>query len=106
MEDCIFCKIIKKEVPSDILNETDNLIAINDINPQADTHILIIPKQHIKDVNVLNDSLWTDIKKLGLELLKEKGITNFRMVTNAGDEAMVRHMHMHLLSGISHDQKI
>ena len=106
MEDCIFCKIVKKEIPSDIINETDNLIAINDNNPQADTHILIIPKQHIRDVNDLNDLLWTDIKKLGLELLKEKGITNFRMTTNAGDEAMVHHMHMHLLSGIPNDQKI
>ena len=106
MEDCVFCKIVKKELPSDKIKETDNLIAINDINPQADTHILIIPKRHIKDVSELDDSLWTEIKKLGLALMREKGITNFRMTTNAGNAADVHHMHMHLLGEISSDQKI
>ncbi len=106
MEDCVFCKIVNEEIPSDKIKETDSLIAINDINPQASTHILIIPKRHIKDVSGLDDLLWTEIKKLGLELMKEKGITNFRMTTNAGDAAAVHHMHMHLLGEISSDKKI
>jgi len=106
MEDCVFCKIIKKEIPSETIKETENLIAIKDIHPQADIHILIIPKNHTTDVNDLEDLVWTDIKKLGLELVKEKGITNFRMTTNAGDAAAVHHMHMHLLGGITSDRKI
>lgn len=106
MEDCVFCKIIKGEIPSDKVKETENLIAINDINPQADVHILIIPKKHIKDINEASDALWTEIKQLGLELMKEKGINNFRMTTNAGDAAVVHHMHMHLLGKISSDRKI
>jgi histidine triad (HIT) family protein len=106
MEDCVFCKIIKKEIPSETIKETKNLIAIKDIHPQADIHILIIPKNHTIDVNDLEDSVWTDIKKLGLELVKEKGITNFRMTTNAGDAAAVHHMHMHLLGEITSDRKI
>jgi len=106
VEDCVFCKIIKEEIPSSKLEETENLLAINDINPQADTHILIIPKNHIKDITELNDSLWAEMKKLGLELVKERGINNFRMTVNAGDAAAVHHMHMHLLGGISEDRKI
>ena len=102
----MFCKIIKKEIPSETIKETENLIAIKDIHPQADIHILIIPKNHTIDVNDLEDSVWTDIKKLGLELVKEKGITNFRMTTNAGDAAVVHHMHMHLLGEITSDRKI
>ena len=102
----MFCKIIKKEIPSETIKETENLIAIKDIHPQADIHILIIPKNHTTDVNDLEDLVWTDIKKLGLELVKEKGITNFRMTTNAGDAAAVHHMHMHLLGGITSDRKI
>jgi len=106
MEDCVFCKIINGEIPSSKLKETKNLLAINDINPQADTHILIIPKTHVRDITGLDDSLWIEIKKLGLELAKEKGINNFRLTTNAGDAALVHHMHMHLLGEVLSDRKI
>ncbi len=106
MENCVFCKIVNGKIPSTILKETDDLLVINDINPQADTHILIFPKRHIKDITELDDSLWVEIKKLGLELARERGINNFRLTTNSGDAAAVHHMHMHLLAEVLADRKI
>jgi histidine triad (HIT) family protein len=88
------------------LRETDSLIAINNINPQANIHILIIPKSHIKDITEVKDPLWVEMKNLGLELAKERGINNFRLTTNVGDAAAVHHMHMHLLGEVSVDRKI
>jgi histidine triad (HIT) family protein len=106
MDDCIFCKIVKGEVPSQKVKETGNLIVIKDINPQADTHLLIIPKEHVKDVTGLSETTWSDIKKVGLDLIRESGINDFRMITNGGKAAAVLHMHMHLLGNISADRKL
>jgi len=106
MEDCVFCKIIKGEIKPEILRESENLIAINDINPQAAVHLLIIPKKHVVDIAQITDPVWVEIKKMGLDLVKERGINNFRLVTNAGDAAVVKHMHMHLLGGVSDDRKL
>ncbi|HBB76566.1 MAG: Histidine triad (HIT) protein [Candidatus Woesebacteria bacterium GW2011_GWF1_40_24] len=106
MKDCVFCKILAGDIASDILRETENLIAINDINPQAGVHILIIPKRHISDIIGADDAIWVEIKKMGLELMKEKGINNFRIVTNAGNAAAVKHMHVHFLGEIVVDRKL
>lgn len=106
MDDCIFCKIIKGEIPAEILRETPNLIAINDVNPQAKIHILVIPKAHIQDVTKTDDLLWVEAKKLGLELMKERGINNFRIVVNAGDAAAVKHLHLHFLGDVDVDRKL
>lgn len=106
MENCIFCKIIKKEIPSTIVYEDEKVLAFKDINPVAPVHVLIIPKLHIKNVMELdeqNAKILEDIhlaaKKIASEMgLSEKG---FRLITNCGEEAgqTVFHLHYHLIGG-------
>ena len=106
MEACIFCKITKKQIPSTIVLEDEKLIAIEDLNPQAPVHILIIPKKHIStQLDCTNE----DTEFLGHMLLTankiaiEKGVSNqgFRISMNTNDWGgqTVFHMHMHLLAG-------
>lgn len=106
MEDCLFCKIIKKEIPADIVFEDDKIVAFRDIKPQAPTHILIIPKKHIPTVMDLQDGdkdivgyIYMIAKKLAdREGIAEKG---FRVVVNCNADAgqEVFHIHFHLLGG-------
>jgi histidine triad (HIT) family protein len=104
--DCIFCKIIKKEIPSKIVYEDENIIGFEDINPQAPVHILIIPKEHIPMINDIRDNhikLIGDMIFVAKKLAKEKGIseTGYRLVFNNGENAgqEVFHIHLHLLGG-------
>jgi histidine triad (HIT) family protein len=106
MEDCIFCKIVKKEVPSDIIKETDNFIVFPDINPQAAIDFLIAPKKHISDIFEMDDPSWIEIKSIAQAIAKEKGFDSFRLVHNAGAAALVPHMHVHLLAGVTKDRKL
>ena len=102
--DNIFLKIIKKEIPAEIVYEDDKAIAFNDISPQAPTHILVIPK---KVITKLSDSDVDDKEILGHLLLVTKKITDendikdFRLVVNNGAEAgqTVFHLHIHILAG-------
>ncbi|MBZ2175737.1 histidine triad nucleotide-binding protein [Schnuerera sp. xch1] len=104
MTDCIFCKIVSKEIPSEIIYEDDKLIAFKDIDPQAPVHIIVIPKKHIKSLNELdqNDStlighIFLTIKELVKQLgIKEKG---YRVVNNCGELGgqTVPHIHFHVL---------
>ena len=102
--DCIFCKIANKEIPSTIVLESDSLVAIKDINPQAPVHILIIPKKHYstllecKEKGLLGDIL-SMANQVALKLgVNEKG---FRVVINTNQEGgqIVFHLHLHLLAG-------
>ncbi|OGM02026.1 hypothetical protein A2115_02480 [Candidatus Woesebacteria bacterium GWA1_41_8] len=106
MEDCIFCKIISREVPSQIEKETDNLLVFKEINPAATVHLLIVPKKHIKDVTEDEGVNWASIGKLATTLAKEKGLKSFRMVHNAGGAAAVPHMHVHFLGEVAKDRKV
>ncbi len=104
MDDCLFCKIIKKEIPSKTVYEDDTLIAFEDIHPQAPVHLLVVPKQHL--VNLCDadakacDSLGHMLLILP-KLAKERGLSDFRTVINSGQEAgqSVFHLHAHLLGG-------
>lgn len=105
MSETIFSKIIKKEIPADIVYEDDLAIAFNDINPQAPTHILVIPK---KPIVRLSEATTEDKDLLGHLLLvvkqvaQEAGLANgYRVVTNSGAEAgqSVDHIHFHVLGG-------
>jgi histidine triad (HIT) family protein len=106
MSDCLFCKIVSKEIPSEIVLETNNIIAFNDINPQAPVHILIIPRKHISTINDLENSdsaLISEMFLVAKELASEKGIAidGYRTVFNcnsAGGQE-VYHIHLHLLGG-------
>ena len=104
MPDCLFCKIIKKEIPSKLAFEDENVYAFHDINPQAPTHLLIVPKKHLAGVVELGEgdkglagALILQAKRLA-ESLKLK---SYRLVFNSGAEAgqSVFHLHLHLLSG-------
>jgi len=102
--DCIFCKIINKEKPSDFVYENDKLIVIKDINPKAPIHLLIIPKKHIHSVNHFEESdkeLIGEMILCAKKIAKEKNLAGYKLLINVGREAgqIVDHIHMHLLSG-------
>lgn len=105
MNDCLFCKIIKGEIPSSKVYEDDMVYAFNDIDPKAPVHILIIPKEHIKsaaEINADNSELVAHIFEVAAKIAEEKELSDgFRIVTNCGDSAgqTVKHLHFHMLSG-------
>ncbi|MFH1656423.1 MAG: histidine triad nucleotide-binding protein [Candidatus Nealsonbacteria bacterium] len=102
MMDCIFCKIINKEIPAEIVYEDDNIIAFNDINPITDVHILIVPKKHIHSVNHIENEDKELIGELFLSAKKiagQKGLKGYKIAVNVGREGgqIVDHLHLHLL---------
>lgn len=104
--ECIFCRIIRKEIPSNIVYEDDNIIAFKDINPQAPVHLLVVPKKHIPnllEVEEKDSFLILEITRVIKELAKTYNIDDkgFRVVINTGDEGgqTVHHLHFHLLGG-------
>lgn len=106
MEDCIFCKISNKELPTEFLYETDDLVVFADIHPSAPVHYLIIPKVHYQNLSDTPDDVWVKIKKMALEIADKEGHKGFRLGNNYGNAAMVKHMHIHYLSGITKTRKI
>jgi histidine triad (HIT) family protein len=106
MTDCLFCKIIEKEIPSDILFQDDRITIFKDINPAAPIHLLVVPNQHIPSVQEMKEddegilgSLFSGAKQAAEELgINESG---FRLIVNNGPDAHqeVFHLHMHLLGG-------
>lgn len=113
MEDCIFCKIIKREIPSNIVYEDDEIIAFNDISPAAPIHILVIPKKHIpslveleKEDELLIGRIYSVINEIAEKQgVKEKG---YRVIVNCGEDGgqEVGHLHFHLLAGTKLGEKI
>jgi len=105
MPDCIFCKIIEKTIPSDILYEDDHLVAFKDIFPKAPIHLLVVPKSHIPSLNELTQKDSELIAHLMLKLpsiAQAQGLTNgYRTVINTGSGGgqEVFHLHIHLLGG-------
>lgn len=103
--DCLFCKIINGEIPSNKVYEDDRVFAFRDIAPQAPTHILIIPKQHIKsaaEIDEINSDVVAHIFEVAAKIAKQEGLDDgFRIVNNCGDIAgqTVKHLHFHLMGG-------
>ncbi|KAB3535344.1 histidine triad nucleotide-binding protein [Alkaliphilus pronyensis] len=106
MSDCIFCKIINRDIPADILYENEKVLAFKDINPQAPLHLLIIPKKHIASATQLDESDYSEIIpeifKAINHLAKEYKVSDkgFRLVNNCGRDGgqTVDHLHFHLLA--------
>jgi histidine triad (HIT) family protein len=103
---CLFCKIIAGEIPSSKVYEDDRLFAFNDINPQAPTHVLVVPKQHIATLNDLtasNDDLVGAMVRTAATIAKDRGHDGpgFRTVFNCNADAgqTVFHIHLHVLGG-------
>ena len=106
MSDCLFCKIIKGEIPAEIVAENDHALAFRDINPQASIHVLIIPKVHIsstRDLNNENIDALSQMALLANEISDSEGIkdSGYRWVINTGNDGgqTVFHIHLHLLGG-------
>ena len=105
MSDCIFCKIIAGEIPSDKLYEDDEILAFRDIAPQAPVHFLVIPKKHIEspsDVIEADDSVVGKMIRIGAKVAAEEGTGDaFRVIFNNGAKAgqVVFHLHLHILGG-------
>jgi histidine triad (HIT) family protein len=104
--DCLFCKIGSHDIDADVVHETDDLVAFRDINPQAPTHVLIIPKNHIESAAVIDDDhggLLVEIFQTASHLANAEGVagSGWRLVTNVGPDAgqTVQHLHFHLLGG-------
>lgn len=106
MSDCLFCRIAEHQVESDVIYEDDDLVAFHDINPQAPTHILIIPRKHIATVNDAGEEDQDLLGKMVLkarDLASEQGIASdgYRLAMNTGSNGgqAVYHIHLHLLGG-------
>jgi len=106
MEECIFCKIANKMIPASIVYEDEQIIAVNDIHPQAPSHILLIPKEHFASLNDLPEEKKDILSELLLkarQIAEEQGIaqSGFRIVLNTQKDSgqEVFHIHFHLLGG-------
>ena len=104
MAGCIFCKVVAGEIPATIVKRQDDLLAFKDINPQAPTHLLVIPTEHIPSLNEANDrELLGAMLAFARDLAREAGIAarGYRVVfnTNADGGQTVAHLHLHLLGG-------
>ena len=113
MNDCIFCRIIKREIPSNIVYEDDDVIAIKDIHPQTPVHVLVMPKRHIPDIisfTQADAAIQSAVNSAIIKTAKISGILNegFRVINNCGESAgqSVLHVHFHLLGGKDLGEKI
>ena len=104
--DCLFCKIIKGEIPANVVDQSEHALAFWDINPQAPVHVLIIPKEHIascRDLNAENIHYLTEMVFLSKDVALKENITKdgYRWVINTGNNGgqTVDHIHLHLIGG-------
>jgi histidine triad (HIT) family protein len=103
---CLFCEIVAGRIPAKMVDQDDQVMAFHDINPQAPTHVLVIPKRHITsllDLTPADDALVGAVVRKGRDLARQAGIAEggFRLVFNCGDDAgySVYHIHLHLVGG-------
>ena len=110
--DCIFCKIIKGEIPSNKVYEDETVLAFHDIAPQMPVHVIIIPKQHIEcaaEINESNSAVVAHIFEVIAKIGKELGLANgYRIINNCGEDGgqTVKHLHFHLLGGEKLGEKL
>ena len=111
MSDCLFCRMVAGEIPADVVHETDRVLAFRDINPQAPTHVLVIPKQHHPTAGALalaDPSLLGEVVVAAHAVAEKEGLVDdggsepgYRIVANTGPQAgqTVHHVHLHVLGG-------
>jgi histidine triad (HIT) family protein len=104
--DCLFCKIVAGDIPADVIYESDTAIAFRDINPQAPTHVLIIPRKHIatiNDIEAVDETLVGSLYSAAREIATAEGFAEegYRVAMNCNEAAgqTVFHIHLHLLGG-------
>jgi len=103
-DNCLFCRIVKGEIPAAKIYEDDEMLAFRDIAPQAPVHFLVIPKRHIEGpgaVSTGDEAMVGRMLRLGAELARKEGVEQFRLVANNGAQAgqSVFHLHVHFLGG-------
>ena len=105
MDECIFCKIINKEIPTEFIYEDDEIVAFNDIHPKAQHHVLIVPRKHIPKISDLNENEQDEIlvgKMLlvARDIAKDKKLNGYNLIFNVGKSAgqIIFHIHLHLMS--------
>ena len=105
MDDCVFCKIIKGEIVADFLHNGKRVVAFADANPSADTHILVVPKQHIETILDINSTdkhkdILAEMIEVAQNMIKDKGIeAQYKLIINGGKNQIVPHIHLHILGG-------
>ena len=106
MSDCLFCKILAGDIPSDKVTETDDVYAFRDIQPVASTHVLVIPRQHIESADTVrpeHGKLLAEMITTAQQIARSEGVeqSGYRLVFNVGDDALnsVPHLHLHVLGG-------
>lgn len=106
VEDCIFCRIAAGELGTTFVEVTDDVVAFDDISPQAPAHVLVIPRRHFESLHELGDAdgdLWTHMLEVVQRVAEQKGIveSGYRVITNAGPDSgqEVPHLHLHVVGG-------
>ena len=106
MTDCLFCKIVASDIPSDIVLDRETVIAFRDIAPAAPVHVLVVPKEHVEDVRAVqpaHGSLLVDMVRAAADVAENEGIaaSGYRLIFNVGRDAgqTVFHLHMHVVGG-------
>jgi histidine triad (HIT) family protein len=103
--DCLFCRIVAKEIPAEVVLDRDDVLAFRDVNPQAPTHVLVVPKQHLPSLEAVgngHEPLLASLVDAVNEIARAEGVDGgFRVVTNVGPAAgqSVDHLHLHVLGG-------
>jgi histidine triad (HIT) family protein len=103
-DDCLFCRIVRKEIPAKLVLENDHVVAFRDIDPKAPTHVLVVPREHVASLNEATDAeMLGRLSLAAAEIAKAEGIADegYRTVinTNRGAGQTVFHVHLHLLGG-------
>jgi len=105
MADCLFCRIVRREIPAQVVSEDDQCLAFRDIAPQAPTHILVIPKAHTSSLEAVGDAAGVvgAMARMAQQVARAEGVavTGYRTVINTGSDGgqTVGHLHLHLLGG-------
>jgi histidine triad (HIT) family protein len=106
MADCIFCNIVEGKIQSKFVYQDSDYIIINDINPRAPVHMLVIPKKHVIDFMESDTGLLNKLLVLLKKIIKEKKVKNYRIVTNGDGAAFIDHFHVHLMGRIAKDRDL
>jgi histidine triad (HIT) family protein len=111
VSDCLFCRMVAGEIPADVVHETERTLAFRDINPQAPTHVLVVPKEHHRNLGALaaaDPDLLGAVVRAAADVARQEGLVadggvepGYRVVTNTGPQAgqSVDHLHLHVLGG-------
>lgn len=109
MQECIFCKIVKGEVPAKVEYEDEDILVFHDIHPKASVHLLIIPKEHTKDFMDIPDmGVWQRMSVVAREMIEKFELrkNGYRLVNNGSGAALIDHLHLHLLGNVEHTREL